>query len=106
MSPTATLADTPLELKCYSNKELMETIEKLPVITLFNGKNQKGKTEEVMLDLERKSAYTIEYDPSANGNALAAKEYCVTKVNTVININDSAIEFFAKLIERMKGQKI
>ena len=101
-----TLADTSFEIKCYSKEDFVKTMDKMAVLTLYKGKNKDGKNEEFLIDVEKKSMYTVQYDPPEDGNAFGASKYCVTNVNTDVSINMKAIEFFNKLIERMQGMKI
>lgn len=105
MLPTATLADTSLETKCYPNEEFMKIIGKLPTITMFSEKTKDNKMKEIMIDIEKRESYTIEYDGTPEGSAMKSKEYCVTSVDTDVYMNTNAIEFFNKIVEKLKGQK-
>ena len=102
---TSTLADNSFELKCYSNEELTKMVKDLPVLTMYKGKNKDGKTEDMVFNLEKKEMYTIQYT-TEDGNALAAKQYCVTNIDKEVSVNMSFVEFFSKLMDRYKGQKI
>lgn len=105
ITATPTLADTSLEVKCYSNEEFFKTVEKVPAITVFSSKTKDGKIKEIMIEVEKRELYTVQYDSPPDGNATASKQYCVTSVDTDVNLNTNAIEFFNKMIDKFKGQK-
>lgn len=90
-------------LKCYPNAEFMKMIDDKALVTLYNGL-RGDKIHEVMLSKDR-HMYIIEYDKAADGNAMTAKQYCVTGVLNEVTFNDSAIEFLSNLLEKYKGQK-
>lgn len=91
------------ELKCYPNAEMMKMIDAKALVTLYNG--QVGnKMHEVMMSKDR-HMYIIEYDKATDGNAMAAKQYCLTGVLNDVTFNDSAIEFLSQLLDKYKGQK-
>lgn len=102
---TPTLAETSFEFKCYTNDELKAILEKVPAITLYSAHGKDGKKEDFLLDVEKKAIYTVKYEEPKDGNALDAKQYCVTDINVGVSVNENAIEFFSKFLERMKGQK-
>lgn len=99
----STSAFAEIEAKCYSNDEFMKAIDDSKLVTLFN--SSKGtKTLEVMMGRER-NVYTVEYDTNSDGNALSAKQYCVTNILKDASFNDTAIEFLYNAMEKVKGQK-
>lgn len=100
---TPTLANTLFEAKCYPNDVFVKMVEESKVITLFNA--VKGdKMVEVMMGMKR-DIYFVEYDKASDGNAFAAKQYCVT-VGGEANFNENAVEFLNKALEKVKGQKV
>jgi hypothetical protein len=90
-------------LKCYPNAEFMKMIDEKALVTLYNGE-KNGKINEVMMTKDR-HLYIVEYDKAADGNALQAKQYCVSGILNDVTFNDSAIEFLSKLLDKYKGQK-
>lgn len=90
-------------IKCYPNAEFMKLIDDKGLVTLYNGE-KSNKINEVMLTKDR-HMYVIEYDKAADGNAMAAKQYCVIGILNDVTFNDSAIEFLSKLLDKYKGQK-
>ena len=96
-------AKTEDTLKCYPNAEFMKMIDDKALVTLYNGL-RGDKIHEVMLSKDR-HMYIIEYDKAADGNAMTAKQYCVTGILNEVTFNDSAIEFLSNLLEKYKGQK-
>ncbi len=91
------------ELKCYENKEFMKMIDDKALVTLYNG-IKNDKMNEVMMSKDR-HLFIIEYDKSSDGNAMAAKQYCVVGVLDDVTFNDKAIEYLGQLLEKVKGQK-
>jgi hypothetical protein len=101
MFSTSAFAD--IEAKCYGNEEFMKAIDDNKLLTFFNG--QKGtKTFEVMMGKGR-TVYTVEYDTNNDGNAMVAKQYCVTNVIKDSNFNENAVEILHDALEKVKGQK-
>jgi hypothetical protein len=49
--------------------------------------------------------YVVEYDKATDGNAFAAKQYCVTTILKNVTFNESAIEYLYQLLEKVRGQK-
>lgn len=90
-------------LKCYPNAEFMKIIDDKALVTLYNALHG-NKMHEVMMTKDR-HMYIVEYDKAADGNAMAAKQYCVTGILNDVTFNDSAIEFLSNLLEKYKGQK-
>lgn len=90
-------------LKCYPNAEFMKMIDDKALVTLYNGLHG-NKMHEVMMTKDR-HMYIVEYDKASDGNAMAAKQYCVTGILNDVTFNDSAIEFLSNLLEKYKGQK-
>lgn len=90
------------ELKCYENKEFMKLIDDKSLVTLYNG-TKGDKVNEVLMSKNR-YMYIVEYDKSPDGNALGAKQYCVTGVLNDVTFNESAVEYLNKLLEKYKGQ--
>lgn len=90
-------------VKCYPNAEFMKMIDDRGLVTLYNG-TKGNKTNEVMLSKDR-HAYVVEYDKASDGNAMVAKQYCVTAIVDDVTFNDAAIEFLSKLLEKAKGQR-
>jgi hypothetical protein len=91
------------DLKCYPNAEMMKMIDEKALVTLYNGE-KNGKINEAMMSKDR-HLYIVEYDKASDGNALKAKQYCVTGILNDVTFNDSAIEFLSNLLEKYKGQK-
>lgn len=96
--------ETKPEYKCYPNKEFMKYIDDNHLVTVYSGETTTKKTQELMISNDRR-AITIEYDKPAGG-ATAAEKYCVTGVIHDVTFNDSAIEFLAKLLDKVRGQKV
>lgn len=94
----------PIEQKCYKNEEFMKLIDEQRLVTLFNASNKDSKVIEVMISRSRQT-YIVQYDKSADGNALVAQQYCVVLSATETNFNESAVEFLYNLLEKSKGQK-
>lgn len=90
-------------MKCYPNAEFMKVIDEKALVTLYNGVIG-NKMHEVMMTKDR-HMYIVEYDKATDGNAMAAKQYCVTGILNDVTFNDSAIEFLSQLLEKYKGQK-
>ena len=90
-------------LKCYPNAEFMKMIDDRGLVTLYNG-TKGNKTNEVMLSKDR-HAYVVEYDKASDGNAMVAKQYCVTSVFKDATFNEKAVDFLSNLLEKSKGQK-
>ena len=95
--------ETKPELKCYPNAEFMKIIDDKALVTLYNALHG-NKMHEVMMTKDR-HMYIVEYDKASDGNAMAAKQYCVTGILNDVTFNDSAIEFLSNLLEKYKGQK-
>lgn len=91
------------QLKCYPNAEFMKLIDEKALVTLYNGLIGT-KMHEVMMTKDR-HMYIVEYDKATDGNAMAAKQYCVTGILSDVTFNDSAIEFLSNLLDKYKGQK-
>jgi hypothetical protein len=91
------------EAKCYPNAEFMKLIDEKALVTLYNGM-VGNKVNEIMMTKGRQ-VYVVEYDKATDGNALQAKQYCITRVLDDVTFNDSAIEFLSNLLEKYKGQK-
>lgn len=91
------------DIKCYPNSEFMKMIDEKALVTLYNGM-AGNKVHEVMMTKDR-FLYIVEYDKASDGNALQAKQYCVTGILSDVTFNDSAIEFLSKLLDKYKGQK-
>jgi len=91
------------DLKCYPNAEFMKLIDEKALVTLYNGLIG-NRMHEVMMTKDR-HMYLVEYDKATDGNAMAAKQYCVTGILSDVTFNDSAIEFLSQLLEKYKGQK-
>jgi hypothetical protein len=90
-------------IKCYPNTEFMKLIDDKALVTLYNGLIGT-KMHEVMMTKDR-HMYIVEYDKASDGNALQAKQYCVTGILSDVTFNDSAIEFLSNLLDKYKGQK-
>jgi hypothetical protein len=90
-------------IKCYPNAEFMKVIDEKALVTLYNGVIG-NKMHEVMMTKDR-HMYIVEYDKVTDGNAMAAKQYCVTGILNDVTFNDSAIEFLSQLLDKYKGQK-
>lgn len=90
-------------IKCYPNTEFMKLIDDKALVTLYNGLIGT-KMHEVMMTKDR-HMYIVEYDKASDGNAMAAKQYCVTGILSDVTFNDSAIEFLSNLLDKYKGQK-
>lgn len=90
-------------IKCYPNAEFMKVIDEKALVTLYNGVIG-NKMHEVMMTKDR-HMYIVEYDKATDGNAMAAKQYCVTGILNDVTFNDSAIEFLSQLLDKYKGQK-
>lgn len=90
-------------IKCYPNTEFMKLIDEKALVTLYNGVIN-NKMHEVMMTKDR-HMYIVEYDKATDGNALQAKQYCVTGILNDVTFNDSAIEFLSQLLDKYKGQK-
>ncbi len=103
LSGSALAAD--LELKCYENKEFMKIIDDMDLVTVYNGHKSDTKMNDILMTKDRRLA-TVEYDKMADGNALGAKQYCITNILTGITFNDSVVEFLYNLLEKSKGQKV
>jgi hypothetical protein len=81
----------------------MKVIDEKALVTLYNGVIG-NKMHEVMMTKDR-HMYIVEYDKATDGNAMAAKQYCVTGILNDVTFNDSAIEFLSQLLDKYKGQK-
>jgi len=103
LSGSALAAD--LELKCYENKEFIKIIDDMDLVTVYNGSKSDTKTNDILLTKDRRLV-TVEYDKATDGNALAAKQYCVTGILTGITFNESVVEFLYNLLQKAKGQKV
>lgn len=93
----------PIEQKCYKNEEFMKNIDEKKMITVFNGSNG-NKTVEVLFGTDR-YMYIVQYDTNKDGNAMVAKEYCVTNILKDVNFNENAVEILHDALEKLKGQK-
>lgn len=103
LSGSALAAD--LELKCYENKDFMKIIADMDLVTVYNGSKTDTKTNDILMTKDRRLV-TVEYDKASDGNALVAKQYCVTGILTGIRFNDSVVEFLYNMLEKMRGQKV
>jgi hypothetical protein len=103
LSGSALAAD--LDVKCYENKEFMKIIDDMDLVTVYNGRKSETKVNDILMTKDRRLV-TVEYDKASDGNALAAKQYCVTGILTDITFNDSVVEFLYNLLEKAKGQKV
>lgn len=103
LSGSALAAD--LDVKCYENKEFMKIIDDMDLVTVYNGRKSDTKVNDILMTKDRRLV-TVEYDKASDGNALAAKQYCVTGILTGITFNDSVVEFLYNLLEKAKGQKV
>jgi len=90
-------------IKCYPNADFMKLIDEKALVTLYNGVIN-NKMHEVMMTKDS-HMYIVEYDRATDGNAMAAKQYCVTGILNDVTFNDSAIEFLSQLLDKYKGQK-
>jgi hypothetical protein len=102
LSGSALAADP--ELKCYENKDFMKTIDEKGLVTLYNGYRTDNKISEIMMSKDR-FIYMIEYDKATDGNAFAAKQYCIIGLLKEVTFNETAIEYLYKLLEKVRGQK-
>lgn len=102
LSGSALAAD--LELKCYDNKEFMKIIDDLDLVTVYNGHIGENKISEILMTKDRRLA-TVEYEKASDGNAYAAKQYCINGILKDVTFNDSVIEFLFNVLEKMRGQK-
>lgn len=103
ISGSALAAD--LDVKCYENKEFRKIIDDMDLVTVYNGSKSDTKMNDILMTKDRRLV-TVEYDKASDGNALAAKQYCVTGILTGITFNDSVVEFLYNLLEKSKGQKV
>lgn len=92
------------EKKCYENKEFMKLIDDNALVTLYNGVTPNNKINEIMLSKDR-HIYGVEYDRATDGNALAAKNYCIYSIVDDVTFNDKSIEFLYNILEKARGQK-
>ncbi len=92
------------ELKCYENKDFMKMIDDKNLSTIYNGLKDNNRVSEIMMSKER-YIYVVEYDKATDGNAFAAKQYCVTTILKNVTFNESAVEYLYQLLEKVRGQK-
>ena len=92
------------EPKCYPNADFMKFIDDKALVTLYNG-SKGNQVNEVMMSKDR-HVWVVEYDKASDGNAMAAKQYCVLGILDDVTFNDSAIEFLYGLLEKAKGKKV
>ena len=103
LSGSALAAD--LELKCYENKEFMKIISDLDLVTVYNGHKSDTKMNDILMTKDLRIV-NVEYDTMPDGNALAAKQYCVTSILSGVHFNDSVVEFLYEALQKAKGQKV
>jgi hypothetical protein len=102
LSGSALAAD--LELKCYENKEFMKIIDDMDLVTIYNGFKTPEKINDILMTKDRR-IITVEYDKVADGNSLAATQYCITGILNKVTFNDSTVEFLYNVLEKVRGQK-